>query len=99
MLLSPFPMAHGPFPHDDRERALVQAAVAQAVVAAAPAAGSPERRACAWAAEAGVPVAVVGAVEADAPADGAAADEPWIRTALRADGASADTAVLAWLAP
>ena len=95
VLLSPFPMAHGPFPHDDRERALVQAALAQAVVAAAPAAGSPERRACAWASEAGVPVAVVG--EVDTPADGAAADEPWLRTALRADDASADAAVLAWL--
>ena len=66
-----------------------------AVVAAAPAAGSPERRACAWAAEAGVPVAVVG--EVDTAADGAAADEPWLRTALRADDASADAAVLAWL--
>ncbi|WP_225154871.1 hypothetical protein, partial [Bradyrhizobium sp. NBAIM08] len=60
----------------------------------APAAGSPERRACAWATEAGVPVALVGTVEADA-----AADAPWIAASLRADDAQADATVLGWLAP
>ena len=49
VLLSPFPMEHGPFDHDDRERALVQAALAQAVVAAGVPEGSAEARAAAWA--------------------------------------------------
>ncbi len=68
LLLSPFPMAHGPFPHDDRERALVQVAMAQATLAAAPAADSHEARAVAWALEAGRPVAVAGDAEALFPA-------------------------------
>ena len=89
LLLSPFPMAHGPFPHDDRERALVQAALSRAVLVAAPAEASPESRAAAWAAGAGRPVAVVGDA---APGDCAAA---W----LRADDARTDADVAAWLAP
>ena len=59
LLLSPFPMPHGPFDHDDRERALVQAALGGAVCAVAPPADSSEDRAAAWAAEAGVPLALV----------------------------------------
>ncbi len=78
LLLSPFPMAHGPFPHDDRERALVQAAMAQAALVAAPGADSHEARAAAWALEAGRPVAVVGDTEALFP------------TALQADIHDAD---------
>ena len=65
LLVSPFPMAHGPFPHDDRERALVQAALGRAVLAVAPPPDSPEDRAAAWAVEAGRPVALV--PPADAP--------------------------------
>ncbi len=68
LLLSPFPMTHGPFPHDDRERALVQVAMAQATLAAAPAADSHEARAAAWALEASRPVAVVGDAGALFPA-------------------------------
>ena len=64
LLLSPFPMAHGPFPHDDRERALVQAAIAQATLVAQPAADSHEARAATWALEAGRTVGVVGDAEA-----------------------------------
>ncbi|MDX1532364.1 MAG: DNA-processing protein DprA, partial [Rhodothermales bacterium] len=56
VLLSPFAMAHGPFDHDDRERALVQAALARACVFVAPPDGSPEARALAWAVDAGRPV-------------------------------------------
>ena len=86
LLRSPFPMAHGPFPHDDRERALVQAALARAVVVAAPADASPESRAAAWAAAHGRPVALVG--------DSA---EAWAEHALRADGDASDDTVLGWL--
>ncbi len=32
LLISPFPMQHGPFPHDDRERALVLAAVTDTAI-------------------------------------------------------------------
>ncbi|WP_420454737.1 DNA-processing protein DprA [Rubrivirga sp.] len=59
LLVSPFPMAHGPFDHDDRERALVQAALGRSVLAVAPPADSPEDRAAAWAAQAGRAVALV----------------------------------------
>lgn len=67
LLVSPFPMGHGPFEHDDRERALVQAALGRAALAVAPPAGSPEDRALAWAAEAGRPVALLPPAPPDAP--------------------------------
>ncbi|OZC03492.1 DNA-processing protein DprA [Rubricoccus marinus] len=53
VLVSPFPMSHGPFEHDEREAALMQAALAQVAVGAAPEAGSPEARALEWASGAG----------------------------------------------
>ena len=84
LLLSPFPMPHGPFAHDDRERALVQVAVSRAAVVAAPHDGSHEAKAAAWAHDAGIEVAVVGA------------DADW--ATLRADGPGADTTVMGWLA-
>src|SRR5690606_21791079 len=56
VLVSPFPPTHGPFDHDDRERALVQAALAGPVAFFAPAEGTPEAKALAWALEAGRPV-------------------------------------------
>ncbi|PAP78184.1 DNA-processing protein DprA [Rubrivirga marina] len=59
LLVSPFPMTHGPFEHDDRERALVQAALGRAVLAVAPPPGSPEDRAAAWATSTGRPVALL----------------------------------------
>ena len=83
LLLSPFPMTHGPFPHDDRERALVQAALSRALVVAAPVEGSPEVKAAAWASGAGLNVAALGA------------DADW--ATLRADAPDADDAVLGWL--
>ncbi len=84
LLLSPFPMAHGPFDHDDRERALVQAALGRAVCAAAPPPDSSEDRAAAWAAEAGLPVALVPPAPAGAP---------WAAGALRVDGPAAFASV------
>ena len=86
LLVSSFPMAHGPFPHDDRERALVQAALSRAVLVAAPQDGSPESRACAWALRSGRPVALVGD-----------SLEAWAAEALRADGAATDATVAGWL--
>ena len=59
LLVSPFDMTHGPFEHDERERALVQAALGRAVCVAAPASGSPEDRATAWGASAGRPIALI----------------------------------------
>ena len=56
LLVSPFPMTHGPFDHDDRERALVQAALGRAVAVVGASEGSPERRAADWAGAAGRPV-------------------------------------------
>jgi predicted Rossmann fold nucleotide-binding protein DprA/Smf involved in DNA uptake len=60
VLLSPFPMTHGPFDHDDAERARVQTALARAAVFAPPAPDTPEARALTWAAEAGRPAFVLG---------------------------------------
>ena len=60
LLVSPFDMAHGPFDHDDRQRALVQAALGRAVCAAAAPPDAPEDRAARWAAGAGRPLATVG---------------------------------------
>ena len=77
LLLSPFSMAHGPFDHDDRERALVQAALGAAVCAAAPPRGSSEDRAAAWAAETGRPLALIPPAPPDAD---------WTADALRVDG-------------
>lgn len=57
LMVSPFSMTHGPFDHEDRERALVQAALGRAVSAIGAHAGSSERRACAWAETAGRRVA------------------------------------------
>ncbi|WP_412070234.1 DNA-processing protein DprA [Rubrivirga sp. IMCC43871] len=80
LMVSPFPMAHGPFDHDDRERAMVQAALGRAVLAVAPPSGSPEDRAVAWAAESERPVFLVPPAPPDAP---------WAETARPADDASA----------
>ena len=89
VLVSPFPMTHGPFDHDDRERALVQAALGTAVCAVAPPPDSPEVRAAAWAAGAGRPLALV------PPAPPGA---EWADGALALDGEAAFDAVAGWLA-
>jgi predicted Rossmann fold nucleotide-binding protein DprA/Smf involved in DNA uptake len=55
LLVSSFPMDHGPFDHDDVERALVQAASSRVTAAFAPTPGSSEGRALVWAAANGRP--------------------------------------------
>ncbi len=74
LLVSPFPMTHGPFDHDDRERALVQAALGRAVLAVAPPPDSPEDRAAAWAADAGRTVGLLPPAPPDAGWAGSAAE-------------------------
>lgn len=86
LLVSPFPMAHGPFDHDDRERALVQAALGRAVLAVAPTPGSSEERAAAWAASAERPIALVPPAPPDAE---------WARTAHDTDDADAPAHLVA----
>jgi predicted Rossmann fold nucleotide-binding protein DprA/Smf involved in DNA uptake len=66
VLLSPFPMTHGPFDHDDNERARVQTALAGTAVFAPTAPDTPEGRALTWATDAGRPAFVLGSDE-DAP--------------------------------
>ena len=88
LLVSPFPMGHGPFDHDDRERALVHAALGRAVLAVAPAAGSPEDRAAAWAIEAERPVALVASQDATSRPS-------WAARALPADDADAVAGLVA----
>ena len=89
VLVSPFPMTHGPFDHDDRERALVQAALGTAVCAAAPPPDSPEDRAAAWAVGAGRPVAVLPPAPPEAE---------WANGALALDGEAAFGTLAGWLA-
>ena len=57
--LSPFPMQHGPFDHDDKTRALVLAALAQASVFVEPEASTPDGEALAWCEEAGRPAFIL----------------------------------------
>jgi DNA processing protein len=64
LLLSPFPVEHGPFPHDDAERALVMAAAARASAFFTPEPETHEARALEW------------AVEHDRPVFGVAGDTP-----------------------
>jgi predicted Rossmann fold nucleotide-binding protein DprA/Smf involved in DNA uptake len=49
VLVSPFPIRHGPFEHDDNERALVQVALAGPSTFFAPGEDTPEARALSWA--------------------------------------------------
>ena len=88
VLVSPFPMTHGPYDHDDRERALVQAALGAAVCAVAPPPDSPEARAAAWAAGAGRPLALI----PPAPPGASGAEE-----AVSVDGPAAFDTVGGWL--
>lgn len=64
LLLSSFPLRHGPFDHDDTERALVLAALAGACVFAPPRPETPEARALDWALGAGRPVFGLGGGDA-----------------------------------
>ncbi|GIV59148.1 MAG: hypothetical protein KatS3mg043_0237 [Rhodothermaceae bacterium] len=56
LLCSSFPPDHGPYPHDDRERALLLAGLARATVFFEPRPQTPEWAAMTWALEAGRPV-------------------------------------------
>ena len=97
VLVSPFPMTHGPYDHDDRERALVQAALGTAVCAVAPPADSPEDRAAAWAAEAGRPLALVPpAGLRSAGLRSAPPGASWAEGALVVDGPAAVETVAGW---
>lgn len=62
-LCSVFPMEHGPFEHDAKTRAKVQAAVASAVVAVSPRADTPTASALKWAVAAGRPTFVIGSAD------------------------------------
>ncbi|MEM8601810.1 MAG: DNA-processing protein DprA [Bacteroidota bacterium] len=65
LVCAPFDMHHGPFPHDDRERALTQAALAAAVVVVEPLPDTPDTKALAWALEAGRPVFAIAGTRAE----------------------------------
>ncbi len=63
LLISSFELDHGPFKHDDRERALLQAALAKVCIFVEPTQRSPEANALDWAIEEGRSVFIIG--EAD----------------------------------
>lgn len=66
LVCAPFDMHHGPFAHDDRERALTQAALAAAVVVVEPQADTPEHKALAWALDADRPVFAIAGTDTKA---------------------------------
>ncbi len=70
-LVSCFPMMHGPYPHDDRERLHVQMALAEASVFAAPPPGAHAASALEWGAERGFSCALL---PADLPSAAASAE-------------------------
>lgn len=70
VLVTSFPPTHGPFEHDDAERARLQAALAGPSVFVAPRAETPEARALDWALDARRPVF---ALDEDPPPDDAPA--------------------------
>ncbi len=88
LLLSPFPMEHGPYEHDDKERALVLAALARACAFFEPQPDTPEWHALAWAVEAGRPVFGVAAPHHPLPAPvhplHSAVDFDWVLAATTA---------------
>ncbi len=69
VLLSPFPMAHGPYDHDEDTCALLLAALADAAVFLHPRPETPERRALRWAVDAGRPSFVLSSEDESAPED------------------------------
>lgn len=90
-LVSPFPMEHGPFEHDDAERAVVSAALANASAFFAVPAGSHEDRALRWNLEHGKPTFGI-AGEAPLPERVHALERPldldWVVAAARGEDAS-----------
>ena len=87
LLCSPFPMQHGPFDHDDRDRALVLAALAHACVFFCPAPDTPEMTALTWALDAGRPTFGIAAPEHPFPEAvhplHAAVDFDWVVAAVQ----------------
>ena len=87
LFVSPFAMNHGPFEHDDKERALVLAALAGACVFFEPQPHTPEWHAMSWAIEAGR--AVFGIASAQHPLPDPAhllqseVDFDWVLAAVR----------------
>ncbi len=87
LLISSFDMNHGPFEHDDKERALVQAALSDASVFIEPRPATPEWEAMTWALDNNR--AVFGVAAPDSPLPGrihpvqTAVDFEWIIAALR----------------
>lgn len=64
VLLSPFDMEHGPFDHDDLERASIQAAISDVSLFIEPPSGSPEWGTLEWAVSAQRSVFLIGDAEA-----------------------------------
>lgn len=89
-LVSPFPLEHGPFEHDDAERALVSAALASASAFFAVPPGSHEDRAMRWNLDHGRPTFGV-AGEAPLPERTHALDRPldldWVVAAAQGESA------------
>ncbi len=89
LFVSSFPMQHGPFDHDDHERALVQAALAHASLFVAPEPGTPEWRAMTWLLEQSRPVFGLPAPEHPLPEPvhllRTAVDFDWVLAAARSD--------------
>lgn len=87
LFCSPFPMQHGPFDHDDAERALVLAALADACVFFEPIPETPEMKALTWAVSAERPTFGVAASEHPLPEPvhplRTAVDTDWILAAVR----------------
>lgn len=87
LFLSSFAMNHGPFDHDDRERALILAALARACVFFEPETSTPAWHALEWAVEAGRPVFGVAAQEQPLPPAvhplRSAIDFDWVLTAAK----------------
>lgn len=85
LLLSPFPLDHGPYAHDDRARAYVQAALASASVCLGPTQGTADEHALAWAVQ--HRRSVFGLADAAGLPEGAhplraAVDVEWVEAAL-----------------
>ncbi len=90
LLLSPFPMQHGPFDHDDRLRALLLTALADASVFVQPRPDTPEREALAWAHGAGRPAFALPRPDATLPEGVSPLDEAGFDTVCAAASARAE---------
>ena len=87
LFVSPFAMQHGPFAHDDRERALLQAALANACVFFEPKPDTPEWRALTWTIDAQRPVFGIAAPDHPLPEQvhpiRTAVDFDWVLAAIQ----------------